>query len=68
MATGKEQAQAEVYRLESEVRSAEGELNRVLRSEDQDRAKGIDRVGPARAALTNAKRALDLARAHLRKF
>lgn len=68
MATEKEQTQAEVYRLESDVRSAQNELDRVKRTEKEDRERGLDRVGPAAAALANAKRALELAKDRLRRL
>ncbi len=67
MASDKQQAQAEVYRMESEVRSARAEYERVLRGEQEYLKKGIDRVGPARAALQNAERALAIAKDQLRR-
>jgi uncharacterized protein YlxW (UPF0749 family) len=68
MATEREQAQAEVYRLESDVRSAQNELDRVKRNEKEDRERGLDRVGPAESALANARRALELAKDRLRRL
>jgi uncharacterized protein involved in exopolysaccharide biosynthesis len=65
MATEKEQAQAEFRRLESELRAAQGVLSLYLKTEERDRKRGFDKVGPARSAVTNAKRALDIARDNL---
>lgn len=67
MATSRQQAQAEVSRMESELRAAQRELDRVLAKESEYRAKGLEKVMPARSAVKNAERALDLARDELRK-
>jgi hypothetical protein len=68
MASEKDQAKAEVYRMQSEVESAKRELERVRRTEKEDRERGWDKVGPAKAALTHAERALDLAQDRLRRL
>jgi hypothetical protein len=72
MATPKEQAQAEVYRVESEVRAAEGQVSlrrQQLASERDEGRKAFARgnLQTAEVSVTNAKRALDLARQQLRR-
>lgn len=68
MATEKEQAQAAVRRLESELSAAEGVLRLHERTAKEDLARGFDKVGPARSAVQNAKRALDIAKSDLRRL
>lgn len=68
MATEKEQAQAKVRRLESELSAEEGVLRLHQRTEKEDLARGFDKVSPAKSAVQNAKRALDIAKAELRRL
>lgn len=68
MATERERAQATVKRLESEIAAAETVLQLHKKTEKEDAARGYNKVGPARAAATNARRALDIAKADLRRL
>ncbi len=68
MSTPKEQAQATLRRLESELAAAKLVLEGHLRTEKQDLERGFDKVGPARAAVRNAERAVDTARNDLRRL
>lgn len=71
MASEREQLQAEIYRLESDLRSAKGQVDMHksrLASERDDGKKAILRgtLASAEGALRNAERALDNARTRLR--
>ncbi|SMH38249.1 hypothetical protein SAMN06295885_1482 [Rathayibacter oskolensis] len=68
MATPKEQAQAALRRLEGELSAARAVLGVHLKTEKEDLARGFDKVGPARSAVKNAKRAVDIAKDDLRRL
>jgi|GEM_PF-6756769 len=68
MATPKEQAEATLRRLEGELNAARYVLDGHLKTEKEDRERGYDKVGPARSAVKNAERAVDIARADLRRL
>lgn len=68
MATPKEQAQAALSRLERELAAAKEVLHVHLKTEKEDLARGFDKVRPAQSAVTNAERAVDIARSDLRRL
>jgi hypothetical protein len=68
MATSKEQAQAALRRLESELAAAKEVLRVHLKTEKEDLARGYDKVSPARSAVTNAERAVGIARSDLSRL
>lgn len=70
MATDRERAQAEVYRLESDVRSAQGQVSLRESQLAADRDNPIRRgnVETAKNALKNAERALSIAKDQLRRL
>jgi hypothetical protein len=70
MATEKEQAQAEVYRMEQDVRSARDQvsLRESQLAGDKDNPIRKGNVATAKNALKNAERALDIARDRLRRI